>query len=333
MAYSVREERQSLATILREELAEAERAILQLHPDNVESFLRLLDSIDEHFAQLESSGLDLRPEQTRWTSLHAKMRREAGRVTRVLETAGGLKNLREANPPAQGMWWHLDAVVATSRRRFFRRLSLAAGTVASFLGIVWALFTFVIPADANTVIASEAITALRELTLEERWEDSLKIVEEARPQLTQPNIELLIWEAVVREHLGHGERVKEVLAEAQALVPSGQQADYWWTLGSIWLAVGDLEEACTAGKKALELDPSDPKGHFLLGNIADVEGDMSSAMELFQETFDLAFENNTQLAVVARIRMGMLLQRPESLPYVDEGQPAADEFCSSRSSR
>ena len=66
MAYSVREERQSLATSLREELDEAERVIIQVWRDNVESFLQLLDSIEERFTQLETSGLDLRPEQTRW---------------------------------------------------------------------------------------------------------------------------------------------------------------------------------------------------------------------------------------------------------------------------
>lgn len=58
MAYSVREERWSLATSLRDNLAEAERVILQLHPDNVASFLQLLDRVDERFTQLESSGLE-----------------------------------------------------------------------------------------------------------------------------------------------------------------------------------------------------------------------------------------------------------------------------------
>ena len=82
MAYSVREERQSLATSLREDLAEAERLIIQLRRDNVESFLQLSDSIDARFTQLESSGLDLRPEQSRWGSLQSKLRREANRVMR-----------------------------------------------------------------------------------------------------------------------------------------------------------------------------------------------------------------------------------------------------------
>ena len=48
MAYSVREERQGLATSLREELDEAGRVVIRLRRDNVESFLLLLDSIDEN---------------------------------------------------------------------------------------------------------------------------------------------------------------------------------------------------------------------------------------------------------------------------------------------
>lgn len=58
MAYSVREERWSLASGLRDDLAEAERVILPLHPDNVESFLQLSDRVDERFTQLESSGVE-----------------------------------------------------------------------------------------------------------------------------------------------------------------------------------------------------------------------------------------------------------------------------------
>ena len=100
MAYSIREARRSLATSLREDLAEAERLIVQLRRDNVESFLLLLDSIDDRLIELASSGLDMRPEETRWASLQGQLRREAGRVMRVADAAGGLAQLREANPPA-----------------------------------------------------------------------------------------------------------------------------------------------------------------------------------------------------------------------------------------
>ena len=321
MAYSVREERQSLATSLRDKLAEAERLILQLRRDNAESFLQLLDSIDECFSQLESSGLDLRPEQARWGSLQSKLRSEAGRVVRVLDSAGGLQQLRKTNFPAHGMWWRLDEVVAANRRDLARRLGTATGTIAIFLTIVWALFAFVIPVDANTVISSEALTSVRQLTFEERWSDALVIIEEAKFQLTQPDAELLIWEAVVRDKLGQGEIVRDTLAAAKALVESDQQMAYWWTLGYAYLEVGDLGKARTIGEDAIHLYPRDPQGYFLLASVMELKGDTGAAIELFEKTFELAIDSNAQLAVIARIRMGMLLQRPASMFPTGEDQP------------
>ena len=325
MAYSVREERQSLATSLREDLAEAERMIVQLRRDNVESFLQLLDGIEERFTQLESTGLDLRTEQTRWGSLHSKLRREAGRVKRILDVAGGLEQMRNANPPAQGMWWHLDAVVAAARRHFLRRLGMTIGTITALLAIVWALLTFVFPPDPNTVIASQAISTLQQLAFEGRWDEALVVIEASQEQLTQPDPELLIWEAVIREKVGQSERAQDALAEAKALVPSDQLVAYWWTVGSIRLAVGDLEEARAAGNEALAEDPTDPQGYFLLASVAEAAGDTGGAIDLFEETFQLATDSNPQLAVIARVRMGNLMQRPGNMSLFGAEQPGEGE--------
>ena len=325
MAYSVREERQSLAISLREDLDEAERLIVQLRRHNVESFLQLLDNIEERFTQLESSGLDLRPEQTRWGSLQSKLRSEAGRVKRVLDVAGGLEGLRQANPPALGMWWRLDAVVAAARRHFIRRLGMTVGTISALLAIVWALLTFVFPPDPNTIISSEAITTLQQLAFEGRWEEALTVIEDAKARLTQPDAELLIWEGVIRDNLGQGERALQPLAEAKALVPSDQQVAYWWTLGTIRLAVGDLEEARAAGNEALALDPNDPQGYFLLGSVAEVEGDTSAAIDSFEQAFQLAIDSSPQLAVIARVRMGNLLQRPANMSLFGDDPPGDSE--------
>ncbi len=326
MAYSVRQERQGLATSLREDLAEAERLIVQLRRDNVEAFLRLMDRIEESFTLLETSGLDLRPEQTRWGSLLSKLTREAGRVMRTIDVAGGLEQLRKANPPAEGLWWQLDAMVAASRRRTVRRIGITVGTIAAVLAIVWALLTYVIPPDANTVIASEAITTLQQLSFEGRWEDALSTIEEAKAQLTQPDAELLIWEGVVRDKLGQSERSLEALEEARALVPADQHVAYLWSLGAIRLYVNDLEEARIAGNEAVSLEPANPQGYFLLASVAEGEGDTGAAIDLFEEAYQLATEsNNPQLAVIARVRMGSLLQRPANMSLFGEDQPAAGE--------
>ena len=325
MAYSVREERQGLATSLREDLAEAERLIVQLRRDNVEAFLQLMDRIEESFTLLETSGLDLRPEQTRWGSLLSKLRSEAGRVMRTIDVAGGLDQLRQANPPAEGLWWKLDAVVAAARRRLIRRLGITVGTIAAVLAVVWGLLTFVFPPDADTVVTSEAITTLQQLSFEGRWEEALSTIEEAKALLTQPDAELLIWEGVVRDKLGQSDRSRQALEEARALVSSDQHVAYLWTVGSIRLLVNDLEEARIAGDEAIALDPTNPQGYFLLASVAEAEGDTAAAVELFEKAYQLAAESNPQLAVIARVRMGSLLQRPANVSPFGEDQPANGE--------
>lgn len=318
MAYSVREERQSLANSLREDIGEAERMIVQVRRDTVEQFLLLLDRIEDRFAQLESSGLDLRPEYTRWGSLQSKLRREAGRIVRVIDVAGGLDQLRKANPPAEGLWWRLDAVVAEARRRLVRRLSITFGTIVGVLALIWVLLTFVFPPDPNTVVASEAISTLQQLAFEERWEEALAAIEDAKAQLTQPDAELLIWEGVIRGKLGQHELAGEALAEAKSLVPAGKLVAYWWSLGSVQLSVGNLEEARNSGFEAVGLDASDPQGYFLLASVAEMKGDTVCSVDLFEETFQLAADSNPQLAVIARVRMGNLLQRPANMALLGD---------------
>lgn len=325
MAYSVREERQSLANSLREDLAQAERIIVQVRRENVAPFLQLLDRIEDRFGQLETFGVDLRPEYTRWTSLHSKLQREAGRVVRAADLAGGLEKLRQNNAPARGAWWHLDTVVAANRRHLIRRLSISIGTIAILLVSVWALLTYVFPPDPNTVIVSEATSSLQQLAFEDRWPEALAVIDEAKAQLTEPDVELLIWEAVIAEKIGQTGRAQEALTAAKARVAADQQAAYLWTLGSIRLSVGDLEEARAAGDEALALDPNDPQGYFLLANVAEEEGDTITAIDLLEKTFELAADGNPQLAVIARVRMGNLLQSPAGAPFSDTSTPGENE--------
>lgn len=325
MAYSVREERQSLANSLREDLAQAERVIVQVRRDNVAPFLQLLDRIEDRFGQLEASGVDLRPEYTRWTSLHSKLQREAGRVVRAANLAGGLEKLRQNNAPARGAWWHLDTVVAANRRHLIRRWSISVGTIAILLVSIWALLTYVFPPDPNIVIVSEATSSLQQLAFEARWQEALAVIDEAKAQLTEPDVELLIWEAVIAEKVGQTSRAQEALSAAKARIAAGQQSAYLWTLGSIRLSVGDVEEARAAGDEALALDPNDPQGYFLLASVAELEGDTITAIDLLEKTFELAADGNPQLAVIARVRMGNLLQSPAGAPFSDTSTPGENE--------
>ncbi len=217
------------------------------------------------------------------------------------------------------MWWWLDEVVAADRRNFVRKLALTFGVVAAALVMVWALFEFVIPVDDNTVIASEALSSVRQMVFESRWDEALAVIQEAKLSLTQPDAELLIWEAVVWDKLGKREVRDDTLEEAKTLIAPDQEVSYWWTLGSAYIAATDFEKSRRIAEDLIDRYPLDPQGYFLLGNVEELEGDRGAAIELFDKTFELAMEDHTQLAVIARVRMGTLLQQPTNLLPGDAG--------------
>jgi cytochrome c-type biogenesis protein CcmH/NrfG len=96
-------------------------------------------------------------------------------------------------------------------------------------------------------------------------------------------------------------RLEQVLAE--------QPADVWLSVGERRLAVGDLEGAEAAAHKAEALEPDNPQVYFLLANVAEYGGDYTAALDLFEQTYTLAEQSNPQLAAIARIRIGSLMQR------------------------
>ena len=56
-----------------------------------------------------------------------------------------------------------------------------------------------------------------------------------------------------------------------------------------------------------------------------MEGDTAAALDFFDQTFELAIDTNSQLAVIARVRMGNLLQRPPNMSLYSEDQPSESE--------
>ncbi|MCB0088048.1 MAG: tetratricopeptide repeat protein, partial [Caldilineaceae bacterium] len=110
--------------------------------------------------------------------------------------------------------------------------------------------------------------------------------------------------------LGDQTRAEASLAKAKELL-SDQPTGLWLTLGNQRMQVGNLDGAEAAANEAIALSPNEPQAYFLLGGIAEARGDYAKAIELFDKTYQLAEADNPQLAVIAKVRMGNLLQRAD----------------------
>jgi tetratricopeptide (TPR) repeat protein len=310
MAYSVETRTANPATLLREALDKAERMVVQLDGQNIEQFLVLLDDIEGMLEGLAQDQADVRPEEVRWQSLLNRIDSKPGDIAGAAAVAGGLSKLRTLHPPAESFWWHLDAEVGRRRKRAVTRALLSLGAIVLAVAVILWAINFFFPPNPQAIAMVETTNRVDQLIMEQRWDEALAVVQQAR-QTMPDEAELAAWEVVLNERLGDTEAAAAAFEEAQALL-ANHPVQLWLLLGTNRLMVGDLDGAEAAGREAEALDPDEAQVYFLLGGVAEARGDVASAIEFFDKTFQVAGDENPQLAVIARVRMGQLLQRPDA---------------------
>ena len=308
MAHAVDSRSENPANALRDALAEAETLVVAVNAENVESFLVLLDTIEQALDELsQQEALDIRPEQGRWESLLRRIASSPGAIASAAARAGGYAALRAKHPPAESFWWYLDEEVNKRRWKLLRRTAITLVTIVVVVfGGVWLVDTL-FPPDPDTLVMVESQAQIDERIFQQDWDGALEIVGETRQRLpTEP--ELMIWEAVLAEQAGDTVRAEAALTEAQAAL-ADQPEMFWVTTGNYRIMVGDNEGAEAAANAALEINPESAMAVFILANAADNRGERIAAIDLFEEVFLLAEDDNPQLAVIAKVRMGQLMQQ------------------------
>lgn len=319
MAYSVDTKASSLANVLREELDRAERQVVALDGTNITAYLLLLDQIETRLHELTTDASDLRPEWGRWESLTNRLQSKPDPVVAAAARVGGLSKLRQQHPPATGFWWYLDQEVNRRRAQTVKRtLSTLVMIVVVLGGGWWALNTF-FPPNPDAVQMMETNSQLEQLIAQQRWAEALTAVEAAQQTLPDEP-ELVLWEVVFAEQLGDVTRAQAAWVRAKELVPD-KPVELLVQLGNQRLQVGNFYGAQDAGQQAMTTDPNNPQATFLLGSVAEMTNDVPTAIAMFDRTFTLAEEDNPQLAVIARVRMGNLLQRAPAMSAGSEVTP------------
>ena len=307
MAYSVESNARTPITFLREALDKAERLVVQVNGATIVELLNLLDSIDQQFETLEGQS-DLRSEQNRWDGILSRINSKPDPIVHAAHVAGGMAKLRAANPPATNFWWRLDEEVQRRRVKSIRSFITTMVTVIVLAVGGYYGINYFFPPNPEAVLMVETNNSLDRLIVEHRWQDALEIVQAARVQLPD-NPELMVWEAVINEQIGNDAAATAALVEANQALPD-EPVKVLVYLGNSRLRAGDIAGAQAAGEEALELDPNDPQVYFLLGGVAETAGDVAAAIDYFEKTYQLAETTSPQLAVIARVRMGQLLQNP-----------------------
>lgn len=306
MAHAVNSRANSPANALRDRLDEVETLLPQPNGQNIEQLLQGLDFVEEQFEHFENQGMDLRPEQGRWDGVLSRLSQDPAPFARAARQAGGYAQLRQAHPPAESFWWRLDQVNAQKTRRQAQRMIVSLGSIVGVLLLAyWIMITF-FPPSPEAVLSSETLFNVDNFVQKGQYAEALAALEATRDQIGD-DAEILVWIGVIHERLGDPEAAQDAFAAAIVSAPD-QETLIWVTVGNRRLQVGDIEGATAAAEQALLLEPDKAEAVFLQAGIAEATGNVSLAIELFDRTFQLAEESNAQLAVIARVRMGNLLQ-------------------------
>lgn len=320
MAHSIESQANSPLAILREDLGELEKLLVKINEGHVIRTLELLDRCAAAMATLRDQGVDLKGEEGLWAGFERKLNDSAGQVVKAARPHGGLAALRAAHADADGFWWHLDENFRQQTRQQLKKMALWVGLVVGVVALIYVVMTYIIPPDESTVIVTTTVYDLESHVEAGNWEAALAVVE-ANLDASQRSEELLIWAGVLQEALGAteiaGDYYNEVLDN-----PSLPDERVWATIGTNRLRLGDLEGAECGGQAALDLDPEFPQGHFLIASVAEAMGNAARAVEHFNLTAEYAYDTSPQMAVIARVRLGYLMQNPA----ITGGDQEAPEF-------
>lgn len=298
------------AAKLRDQLNELEKLLVKVNSQTVERTLQLLDSAWLLKEDLRERGVDLKAEDGQWAGFEFRLSETAGEIVKAANAHGGMARLRPSLAQTDGFWWTLDELhAAQTRRTLFRWLRLAGGIAV--LGIaVWVLVTYVFPPDPNAVLITDIGYDIEKAVDIRDWDTAWTVVQ-AGLESSGNATEVLLWAAVIAERRDNPEQAADYVAEALS-DPDIPPYNIWVTLGTNRLRAGDPDGAECAAYAALETDPENAQAHFLIASVAEAMGDAQRAVDYFNKTYDLAADGQPQLQVIARVRLGYLMQSPGS---------------------
>jgi tetratricopeptide (TPR) repeat protein len=282
---------------LRERLETIERRIVVMHetPDGAVEVLQLYDEIATLLAAAQEARADVAPEANRADFIRRQL---IGKATKIVAQ---VERSQRAAELAESPIWQTVVAAADAVRRTRIRSLLTSGIVV--VGVLLAFFV-VLPAVLPATPAPDLAGVVR-LAGDQEYAAAL---ERARAEQADfPNdAELTLWIAALEQKLGNPAAAVE-WERAQALY--GDEEAFYFNRANTLLQLNMVDEAEADGQRLVAMPESEVYGRLILGSVAEQRGDAAAAVVEFQRAADLAEElDDPQLQVMARVRLGMVLQ-------------------------
>ncbi len=311
MAHSIAAESLTPADELRVRLAESEKQVVNLAHTGARALdlLLNLDRLAELWPQLEAQGVDLRPELGRWETLQATVRRNAPALLGELRAVGGLPAARAARHPGSeaSWWWYLaEETRGKAQRHWLRTGLIVAGVALVGVALVLALRTF-FPVDPAIEMAQARQTA-GETKIKEQGDFAGALADFASAASYRPGeVDNWIRLGCVQQKLGDAD-AEASFAKARSLL--GSDVELRLLRATVFTDFGLLDEAQVDLDAVLAVEPDNPLAYYYLATLLEARQQYQEAMSALIRSSELAEQAKiSELAVMARYRLGILMQR------------------------
>lgn len=287
---------------LRAALDEAERVAVSagMAADDAVSFLHACDAI-ENLIAAAGAGADIRPETNRADFVRERLRRNAEAIVRVVQRAGRVRDVEHCRSWSQAM-----TVASHMRTRRLRRLTIAV-TATVVLVALLALLPVIFPAEP----APDSVAIGRLLASE--GADAALALARAEYERFPNDPEAALWRGVLELRVGNPAVAEELFKQARQ--QSADETAFLFERGNLFIQAGLFDAAEADATTLITRPDTQAEGYLLLGSVREARGDREGAIAAFQQAADLAAAaNKPQLEVIAKTRLGMILQSLPILP-------------------
>ena len=269
--------------------------------------LTLRDEIEELLHRLEKKGTELSAERTRLESLDHIGRKKAKIILRHLRACVDLTPYREErNIPTSHWWWYLDDLIKEKKFGVARKWLVRGGIAAIALVCAYVVLTRIIPKPEPAVLLQEEASRLYE---EGKIDEAIAVYKKAL-RMSPKDSSIYLTLGVLYEDKGLSDEANYYFDRAKKLFP--KEIAFYNQRGMIYFQKGKLDKATSDAKETLKIDPDSATAHFLLGSIYEVQGKIGEAISEYQIVSNL--DTDPKLTVMARVKMGMLIQRAVTPP-------------------
>ena len=283
---------------LRSLLDETERQIVIMHetPNGARDVIQNVDRIDQLLDELASPQYDTRAEESRADALHKRLERDAPKVAKLVRAHGQAAAL--ADSPT---WKDVQAAAMAQRQRQQRRLLIGGAAVIIVAFLLFVVLPWVFPPtpQANTTpIMQDAVAGNVAAALQAANAERTRVPTDPAGAL---------WAGALYFKQGDTPAATAAWNEAQQLI--GDDGTFYFDRANVLMQLSEYDAALEDAQRLIAMPERAAYGYYIRGAIAEARGQTQQAVQDYQQASTLADQNNNpQLTVMARTRMGYLLQ-------------------------